>query len=173
MGTRDRPRETSEKRERGRMGTSVELLFPSLPSPPLSFINPRNRVSVWTTNNTVICTTICTAPCKRFAQVENWSVQKFVRTRVNRVEETREVSRAAFTRVSFFRIVPCPPFLLAAVSFLELLLHHVSMQALWVVLWDVKEDAWLFPTRNTADYNYLKNPNGEGAHESWGPRAGV
>ena len=153
-GTRDRPHETSEKRERGRMGTSVELLFPSLPSSLLFSLNPRNRFN-------------------RFAQVENSSVQKFVRTRLNGVEGTRAVSRAAFTRVSFFRIVPCPPFLLATVSFLELLLHHVSTQALLVVLWDVKEDAWLFPTRNTADYNYLKNLKGEGAHESWGPRAGV
>lgn len=117
MGTRDRPRDTSEKRERGRMGTSVELLFLSLPSSPLS-LNPRNRFN-------------------RFAQVENSSVQKIGRTRVNGVEETR----AVFTRVSFFRIFPCPPFLLATVSFLELLLHHVSMQALLVVLWDVKEDA--------------------------------
>ena len=103
------------------MGTSVELLFPSIPSSLLS-LNPRNRFN-------------------RFAQVENSSAQKFVRTRLNGVEETRAVSRAAFTRVSFFRIVPCPPFLLATVSFLELLLHHVSTQALLVVLWDVKEDA--------------------------------
>ena len=161
-----------EKRERGKMGTSVEFLFPSLPSSPLSFINPRNRVRFWTANNTAICTTICTVPCKRFAQVENWSIHKFVRTRVNGVEETREVSRAAFARV-FFRIISYPPFLLVTVSFLELLLHHVSMQALLVVLWGVKEAAWLFPTRNTADYDYLKNLKGEGVQESWGPRAGV
>ena len=89
-GTRDRPRETSEKRERGRMGTSVELLFPSLPSSLLS-LNPRNRFN-------------------RFAQVENSSVQKFVRTRLNGVEETRAVSRAAFTRVCFFPYCSLPTF---------------------------------------------------------------
>ena len=99
-----------EKREKGKMGTSVEFLFPSLPSSPLSFINPRNRVRFWTANNTAICTTICTVPCKRFAQVENWSIPKFVRTRVNGVEETREVSRAAFARDSFFPYYFLPTF---------------------------------------------------------------
>ena len=72
------------------MGTSVELLFPSLPSSLLS-LNPRNRFN-------------------RFAQVENSSVQKFVRTRLNGVEETRAVSRAAFTRVCFFPYCSLPTF---------------------------------------------------------------
>ena len=38
-------------------------------------------------NTTAICNRICTVPCKQAVQVQNSSVQKFVRTRVNGASE--------------------------------------------------------------------------------------
>ena len=69
---------------------------------------PRNSASFWTANSTAICHRICAVPCKGLAQVENSSVQKLVRIRVNGAKGRRKVLFSLTLVVEWRRLLHFP-----------------------------------------------------------------